>query len=151
MAWLLTSQVQISLSAPPVARGPSPVGLSRSLAAPLPPPQESESVRSAPIFSLTGGMLPPRETGLFPSFSSSWNWRISSSLGISPARFVFFLANPVRRPRSLGLPAARRSVMAQDDPVVSAQWLHEHLGMPDVKVKKKHLVCVFIFTSETLQ
>ncbi|WVZ77775.1 hypothetical protein U9M48_025600 [Paspalum notatum var. saurae] len=24
--------------------------------------------------------------------------------------------------------------MAQDDPVVSAQWLHEHLGMPDVKV-----------------
>jgi hypothetical protein len=27
--------------------------------------------------------------------------------------------------------------MAQDDPVVSAQWLHEHLGMPDVKVKKK--------------
>ncbi|XP_008676727.2 thiosulfate/3-mercaptopyruvate sulfurtransferase 1, mitochondrial isoform X2 [Zea mays] len=40
----------------------------------------------------------------------------------------------VRRPRSLGLSAARRSVMAQDDPVVSAQWLHEHLGMPDVKV-----------------
>jgi len=27
--------------------------------------------------------------------------------------------------------------MAQDDPVVSPQWLHEHLGMPDVKVKKK--------------
>jgi len=27
--------------------------------------------------------------------------------------------------------------MAQDDPVVSAQWLHEHLGMLDVKVKKK--------------
>ncbi|KXG29548.1 hypothetical protein SORBI_3004G053000 [Sorghum bicolor] len=24
--------------------------------------------------------------------------------------------------------------MAQDDPVVSPQWLHEHLGMPDVKV-----------------
>ncbi|CAD6268478.1 unnamed protein product [Miscanthus lutarioriparius] len=24
--------------------------------------------------------------------------------------------------------------MAQDDPVVSAQWLQEHLGMPDVKV-----------------
>ncbi|KAL5647652.1 hypothetical protein ACJX0J_042007, partial [Zea mays] len=40
-----------------------------------------------------------------------------------------------RRPRSLGLPAARRSVMAQDDPVVSAQWLHEHLGMPDVKFR----------------
>jgi thiosulfate/3-mercaptopyruvate sulfurtransferase len=24
--------------------------------------------------------------------------------------------------------------MAQDDSVVSAQWLHEHLGQPDVKV-----------------
>jgi len=24
--------------------------------------------------------------------------------------------------------------MAQDDPVVSAQWLHQHLGAPDVKV-----------------
>ena len=66
MAWLpyLTSPNQFVCS----ARCPWPVGLSRSLAAPLPPPQESESVRSAPIFSLTGGMLPPRETGLFPSF-----------------------------------------------------------------------------------
>jgi 3-mercaptopyruvate sulfurtransferase SseA len=26
--------------------------------------------------------------------------------------------------------------MAQDDSVVSAQWLHEHLGQPDVKVKQ---------------
>jgi thiosulfate/3-mercaptopyruvate sulfurtransferase len=25
--------------------------------------------------------------------------------------------------------------MAQDDPVVSAQWLEQHLGQPDIKVK----------------
>ncbi|TVU12062.1 hypothetical protein EJB05_45686 [Eragrostis curvula] len=29
---------------------------------------------------------------------------------------------------------ARTSAMAQDDPVVSAQWLHQHLGLHDVKV-----------------
>jgi hypothetical protein len=34
--------------------------------------------------------------------------------------------------------------MAQDDPVVSAEWLHQHLGAPDVKVTKK-------FDSSTLR
>jgi hypothetical protein len=27
--------------------------------------------------------------------------------------------------------------MAKDDPVVSAQWLQQHLGLPDVKVAEK--------------
>ncbi|PWZ40691.1 Ribosome maturation factor RimM [Zea mays] len=50
-----------------------------------------------------------------------------------PSSVTLNILSNVWRPRSLGLPAARRSVMAQDDPVVSAQWLHEHLVMPDVK------------------
>jgi hypothetical protein len=39
--------------------------------------------------------------------------------------------------------------MAQDDPVVPAQWLHEHLVMPDVKVKKSSSLRVHIHFRDT--
>ena len=56
---------------------------------------------------------------------------------------LLFLANPVR---SVSL-QARTSAMAQDDPVVSAQWLHLHLGAPDVKVPTKLIpqLCMLLF------
>ncbi|XP_020396987.1 uncharacterized protein [Zea mays] len=53
-----------------------------------------------------------------------------------PSSVTLNILSNVWRPRSLGLPVARRSVMAQDDPVVSAQWMHEHLVMPDVKARQ---------------
>jgi hypothetical protein len=34
--------------------------------------------------------------------------------------------------------------MAQDDPVVSAQWLQQHLGQPDIKVKNLSSASVFV-------
>lgn len=37
---------------------------------------------------------------------------------------------------SLHLSSSSRRPMAQDDPVVSAQWLQQHLGQPDIKVKE---------------
>ena len=33
--------------------------------------------------------------------------------------------------------------MAQDDPVVSAQWLQQHLGQPDIKVKESLIRLTF--------
>jgi hypothetical protein len=49
---------------------------------------------------------------------------------VSPGRLAFQSSSPILR--NIG---SSSGPMAQDDPVVSAQWLEQHLGQPDIKVK----------------